>query len=70
MKKVLIILPIYFLLSSCATGRWYKNGVNEFDTDSCLAQCEYDVSMNKVEGADATRTIDNCMKRNGFRKDQ
>jgi hypothetical protein len=58
---------LFLLICSCATSGWRKPGVNKFDTESHLAQCEYDISMNKLEGADAKKTVDNCMKRNGFR---
>lgn len=68
--KIIIaaLLLAMFMISCAATGLWHKDGVNENETETYLAQCEYDVSMNKLEGPEAQRTIDNCMKKNGFRK--
>lgn len=63
------VCAICALLISCATTeRWYKAGVSEYDTDNAYAQCEYDVSMKKLDDkAEQTRTVNSCMIRQGYR---
>lgn len=61
---------IYF--TGCSTTKpqagWVKPDVSKYDTENALAQCEYDVSMQKLETpAEKEKTVKNCMIRQGFR---
>jgi hypothetical protein len=67
---MLAVCAICALLIGCATTteRWYKAGVSEYDSDNAYAQCEYDVSMQKLsDKAEQSRTINSCMIRQGYR---
>ena len=57
------------LFISCVINppAWYKEGYNKFDTENALAQCEYDVSMQKIPDEKYASTVKNCMIRQGFR---
>ncbi len=47
---------------------WVKPGVSLYDAENAYAQCEYDVSMQKLETpAEKEKTVKNCMIRQGFR---
>lgn len=69
MRKIFFYtaVPILLVLSSCATPGWYKAGVSRMDTENALAQCEYNVSINKVNDDRFDKTVNNCMKAQGFR---
>lgn len=60
-------VPSLLFLSSCATPGWYKAGVSRMDTENTLAQCEYNVSINQVNDERFDKTVNNCMKAQGFR---
>ena len=69
MKQLISVLlgsAICAALASCAfSSSWHKSGVSEFDTESALAQCEYEAGKEHVDRADF---VTNCMKRQGFRQ--
>ncbi len=74
MKKALLFAiaasTIYF--AGCAVTQpqvgWVKPGVSRYEAENALAQCEYDVSMRKLEtAAEKDKTVKNCMLRQGFR---
>lgn len=47
---------------------WVKPGVSQYEAENAYAQCEYDVSMQKLETpAEKEKTVKNCMIRQGFR---
>lgn len=74
MKKAFLLAiatsAIYF--TGCAMAEpkagWVKPGVSQYDAENALAQCEYDVSMQKLDTpAEKDKTVKNCMMRQGFR---
>ena len=69
MRKIFFYTAVPFLLvlSSCATPGWYKAGVSRMDTENALAQCEYNVSINQVNDERFDKTVNNCMRAQGFR---
>ena len=74
MRKAILLAiaasAIYF--TGCAVAEpkagWVKQGVSQYDAENALAQCEYDVSMQKLETpAEKDKTVKNGMMRQGFR---
>lgn len=64
-----MMLAATSVLISCASNppAWYKAGYSKFETENALAQCEYDVSMQKLPDDKQVRAVNNCMIRQGFR---
>lgn len=70
MKYILLLISIISLagcVDAPAQKRWYKKGVSIAETNNILAQCEYDVGMNKVSPAKERKLINSCMVAQGFR---
>lgn len=67
-----VIVAATFMFNACALTEpqagWVKPGVSQYDAENAYAQCEYDVSMQKLETpAEKEKTVKNCMIRQGFR---
>lgn len=74
MKKAFLfaIIASAIYVAGCAMTEpragWVKPGVSQYDAENAYAQCEYDVSMQKLETpAEKDKTVKNCMIRQGFR---
>jgi hypothetical protein len=76
MRKVILLATVtsalYFM--GCAMQQqkprqagWTKPGVSKYDADNAYAQCEYDVSMQKLDPAEKDKTVRYCMMRQGYR---
>jgi hypothetical protein len=64
--KIFIFTVICISLIGCASG-WYKQGVSKDETQTRLAQCKYNVGMNKVSQSEKEDLIYACMQGQGFR---
>lgn len=67
--KLLTVITTSLLLSACATPQayWQKTGVSPDDTHTALAECRYQVKLNKIESAEREQVISDCMESKGFR---
>lgn len=67
--KIAITIAVVMLVAACATQRpsWHKSGVSPDDAQSALAQCKYDVGMNKVADQKEATLVQSCMESKGFR---
>tara|TARA_R110000787_G_scaffold98207_1_gene202123 strand:+ start:1214 stop:1441 length:228 start_codon:yes stop_codon:yes gene_type:complete len=57
------------LLTACATPQptWKKSGVTLDDTQTALAECRYQVKLNKIADSEQEHVIADCMESKGFR---
>jgi hypothetical protein len=67
MKRLCVLTVISISLAGCAGPGWYKKGISEEETRTRLAQCKYNVSMNKVSQSEKEDIISDCMEGQGFR---
>lgn len=62
-------LATILLVTACATPQasWRKTDINAEDTHTALADCKYQVQLNKILSAEQDSVISNCMESKGFR---
>lgn len=71
MKKLFIFMSLAALLSACETTyRWHKTGMTMEQTENKIAQCQYDIRMNRstqLDQLEMQQAFEACMKKDGFR---
>lgn len=67
-------LPIAFVaasvvLAGCAASKtqYFKQGANKHDTESAIAECQYQVRLNKTPKAEQSELMNLCMQGKGYR---
>lgn len=67
--KLAFPLLAVLLIGACASTKaaWYKAGVSSDETKSALAECKYQVGLNKIGDEKAKDLIQDCMESKGFR---
>lgn len=68
--KLVASAVVVVALSGCVMPpqpSWVKSNVSPNDSETALAQCKYQVGMNKVDATTAPDLIKECMEGKGFR---
>lgn len=68
-SRIGLAISVVVLLSGCAGPQpsWRKDGVSGEGARSGLAECKYQVGLNKVPEDKQKELITNCMEGKGFR---
>lgn len=69
-KKLLALCVLPVLLVACAASPkfdWVKDSVTNHEKDNALAECGYQVKINKLSSSDQAEVITLCMRSKGYR---
>lgn len=60
-------------LAGCAAPPkfdWIREGVSQYDKETAISECSYQIKLNKISGADQAELQKLCMQGKGFRYKQ